>query len=425
MGCILAGAGERIGATVLSDLFPRGDHEPAAVDSPAVEFELSSEQAALSEAADGVLGRHASRDRVRELVGTGDGRHDPSNPGLDGEPSVTAEGDFDRRLWSVMAAQGWLGIERSEEDGGLGLGMVEVCLLCEQLGRHLTPAPFIGSMLALGAFEEAARDADVSAAARESAREWADRLSTGKAVGCVAWAASAGIETNSTDDDRRLLSARPEPTVYASAADVAIVVAGHAVYEVPLSGHNRPAPEPAMDRTRSVAWLRLVDTPARRIGGTEAGRRILDRAATAYSAELLGAAARVLEMSVEYAKDRVQFGKPIGGFQAVKHRLADALVDVEGMRSSVYYAAWCIASGDEDASLAASAAKVWCSDASRRVMASGLQVHGGVGFTWEHDLHLYLKRAQLDETSFGDAAYHRERIATLLSNRQAGDSTLF
>ena len=138
---------------------------------------------------------------------------------------------------------------------------------------------------------------------------------------------------------------------------------------------------------------------------------------------MLGAADRVLAMTVEYAKDRVQFGKPIGSFQAVKHMLADALVDVEGMRSTVYYAAWCAAAGDRERSLAASMAKAWCSDASRRVMATGLQVHGGIGFTWEHDMHLYVKRAQLDQVSYGDAAAHRDRIAGILRARlEAGES---
>jgi alkylation response protein AidB-like acyl-CoA dehydrogenase len=132
---------------------------------------------------------------------------------------------------------------------------------------------------------------------------------------------------------------------------------------------------------------------------------------------MLGAADRVLSMTVEYAKDRVQFGKPIGSFQAVKHMLADALVDVEGMRSTVYYAAWCVAADDRDRSLSASMAKAWCSDASRRVMGTGLQVHGGIGFTWEHDMHLYVKRAQLDQVSFGDAAFHRDRIAGMLRER--------
>ena len=174
-----------------------------------------------------------------------------------------------------------------------------------------------------------------------------------------------------------------------------------------------------MDRTRPLAWLDLrrdagpADRRSRRRGS------LLDRAATAASAQLLGASARVLEMSVEYAKVRRQFGQAIGSFQAVKHRLADALVDVEGMRSSTYYAAWCLATDDPEAALAASMAKAWCSDASRRVMAVGLQVHGGIGFTWEHELHLHLKRAQLDASSFGDASWHRDRIAGHAQQRQS------
>ena len=159
------------------------------------------------------------------------------------------------------------------------------------------------------------------------------------------------------------------------------------------------------------------------LGARDAVNAIVDRGATYVSAELLGGASRVLDLTVAYAKERVQFGRPIGSFQAVKHRCADMLVDVEGMRSTAYHAVWCIGAGDADASVAASTAKVWCSDASRRVMASGLQVHGGIGFTWEHDLHLYLKRAQLDQVTFGDATYHRERLAHLLRPRvEAGES---
>ncbi len=180
-----------------------------------------------------------------------------------------------------------------------------------------------------------------------------------------------------------------------------------------------------MDRTRSLSWLRVDGTPALFLGDVDVAMAVLDRAATALAAEMLGAASRVLDMSVAYAKQREQFGKPIGSFQAVKHRLADALVDVEGMRSNVYYAAWCIAAGEVASSLAASAAKAWCSDASGRVMASGLQVHGGIGFTWEHDLHVFVKRAQLDQSSWGDAVFHRERIASILSGWKRSDPSLF
>ena len=375
-----------------------------------MDFELSSEQVALADAAEGVLDRHASHDLVRAFVDVPD--------------SIPANGEFDHRLWQAMADQGWLSIEQPEDDGGLGLGMVEVSILCEQLGRRVAPVPFLGTILALGALRAAAADESLSSETREASMAWLDPLAAGEAVGCLAWSAS-GASTTAAADDASLLTAVTEPTVYASVADVAVVVTGDALYAVPLAPGDRPPPEPAMDRTRSLAWLRLDRTPARRIGDAAAAGRLLDRVATALASEMLGAASRVLDMSVEYAKDRIQFGKPIGSFQAVKHRLADALVDVEGMRSSMYYAAWCIAADEPGASLAASAAKAWSSDASRRVMASGLQVHGGIGFTWEHDLHLYVKRSQLDQSSWGDAAFHRERIASLLSDHRGADTGLF
>jgi alkylation response protein AidB-like acyl-CoA dehydrogenase len=188
---------------------------------------------------------------------------------------------------------------------------------------------------------------------------------------------------------------------------------------------ERPTREPAMDLTRELGWLQFEPSRARKIGGTEARTRLLDRGATFTSADLLGSASRALELAVEYAKDRVQFGRPIGSFQAVKHRCADMLVDVEGMRSTVYWAAWCIGANDLDASVSASTAKVWCGDASKRVMASALQVHGGIGFTWEHDLHFFLKRAQLDQLAFGSSTTHRERLARLLRKRvEAGESVV-
>jgi alkylation response protein AidB-like acyl-CoA dehydrogenase len=180
-----------------------------------------------------------------------------------------------------------------------------------------------------------------------------------------------------------------------------------------------------MDLTRELGWLAFDRDDARQIGDADARARLLDRGAAFTAADLLGGATRVLDMAVEYAKDRVQFGRPIGSFQAVKHRCADMLVDVEGMRSTVYWAAWCIGARDADASVAASTAKIWCSDASKRVMASALQVHGGIGFTWEHDLHFFLKRSQLDQLTFGDASYHRARLTALLRPRvEAGESVV-
>ena len=217
--------------------------------------------------------------------------------------------------------------------------------------------------------------------------------------------------------DRPRLSGRLGPVEGASVADVAVVIVPDAVFVVDLTVTGRPRAEPAMDVTRTLSWLVLDDTPAVRIGDADASARLSGLGAVAASAELLGGAERVLELASEYAKDRIQFGVPIGSFQAVKHRCADMLVDVEGMRSVTWYAAWALSTGEPGWPLAASTAKVWCAEASKRVMASGLQVHGGIGFTWEHDLHLYLKRAQFSQLDYGDAAHHRSSLAAGLGRR--------
>ncbi len=337
-----------------------------------MDFDLTEDQLALRSGASDVLDDLASPARVRA--------------------HTTTDHAFDGALWRAMVDQGWLGVELDENTGGLGLGSVEVAVLVEELGRHAAPVPFVPTVLALDAFAHAGDD------------EWVQRLLTGDAIACVAWDAAA-------------------PVPYAPSADVAVVLAGDGVYAMELAA--RPKREPAMDLTRELGWLHFDAATARRLGGAEARDRLFDRGATFTSADLLGSAARALDMAVEYAKDRVQFGRPIGSFQAVKHRCADMLVDVEGMRSTVYWAAWCIGAADADASVAATTAKIWCGDASKRVMASALQVHGGIGFTWEHDLHFFMKRAQLDQLAFGDASAHRARLASLLRPRvEAGDSVV-
>jgi len=293
-------------------------------------------------------------------------------------------------LWAAMVDQGWLALEQPEAGGGLGLGAIEVAVLVEEMGRHAAPAPYVSTVLAL----------DALAAAGEQA--WVERILAGDALACVAWDASA-------------------PVPYAPSADIAVVCGAAGVALVELAERSRR--EPAMDLTRELGWLPRAT--GRVIGDTAASDRLRDRGATFAAADLLGSASRVLDLAVEYAKDRVQFGRPIGSFQAVKHRCADMLVDVEGMRSAVYWAAWCLAAADADASIAASTAKTWCSDASKRVMASALQVHGGIGFTWEHDLHFFLKRAQLDQLAFGDASFHRARLTALLRPRvESGESVV-
>jgi alkylation response protein AidB-like acyl-CoA dehydrogenase len=351
-----------------------------------MDFELSDDQLALQEAA-------------RDLL---DGLSDPSRV----RAHMASGAPYDAALWEAMVAQGWPGIALPEAQGGLGLGWVEAAVLLEEVGRHTAPAPFLPTLLALTALADSP--------------EWVERLVGGTSTGCVAWSRSPGAVTAApAGGDGWALTGRTDPVVGASSADVAVVWTPGAVFAVDLTAVGRPDPVPAMDGTRSLAWLELDATPAVMVGGPPEAVDLLDRGASAVAAELLGGAARVLEMTAQYAKDRVQFGQPIGSFQAVKHRCADMVVDVEGMRSTAWYGAWAIAFGDPDASVAASTAKVWCSDAAKRVMASGLQVHGGIGFTWEHDMHLYLKRAQLDQLTFGDASYHRDRLAGLLRERVA------
>ena len=337
-----------------------------------MDFDLSDDQVALQSGARELLDARASSTQLRAHTETDAG--------------------YDADLWSAMVEQGWLGIEVAESRGGVGLGAVEVAVLCEELGRHAAPAPFVSTVLAIDA---------LGAAGEEG---WVDRLAAGDALACVAWDPTA-------------------PVPYAPSADVAVVITDDGVHAMEID--ERPRRQPAMDLTRELGWLAFDPARARRLGGEDARTRLLDRGAVFCAADMLGSASRALDLAVEHAKDRVQFGRPIGSFQAVKHRCADMLVDVEGMRSTVYWAAWCIGAGDPEASIAASTAKTWCSDASKRVMSSALQVHGGIGFTWEHDLHFFMKRAQLDQLAFGDASSHRARLTALLRPRvEAGESVV-
>jgi alkylation response protein AidB-like acyl-CoA dehydrogenase len=337
-----------------------------------MDFELSDDQQALRDAARELLDDRAGSAQVRAVVDAG--------------------APFDAELWKAMVEQGWTGIAVPEDDGGVGLGWVEVAVLAEAVGAHVAPAPIVQSIIAADALRDTPRVASLLA---------------GEVVACVG---ATGAR---------------EVVPYAASADVAVCRRGDELVAVDLR-EQRLSRESAMDVTREVGWLDPdALAGAQPVGSDDAVRRFFDRGATAYAAELLGAAQRMLDESAAYAKERVQFDRPIGSFQAVKHRLADMLVDVEGMRSAVYWAAWCIAAEHPDASVAASTAKAWCSDAARRVVASALQVHGGIGFTWEHDVHLYLKRVQLDSLQFGDAVAHRERLAQLLRAKvDAGESVL-
>jgi alkylation response protein AidB-like acyl-CoA dehydrogenase len=342
-----------------------------------VQFELSPDQEALRDAATSLLADRSSPEAVRAVVDAG--------------------GGWDRGLWSELVDQGWAAVVVPEDQGGLGLGWVEGAVLMEAVGAHVAPVPVLGQLVAL------------DAVARAGVQAWLDRLLAGDTIAAVTHRpleAAGDTVTGSTVPVPHLPSADALVGPTSDGRLVLVDLAGASVESLP-----------AMDLTRELGRADVDGLGVVELGGSEAVEAVLDAGAVAVSAELLGAAGRCLDDTVSYARDRVQFGRPIGSFQAVKHRCADMLVDVEGMRSTTWWAAWCLAAGDPERAVAASTAKSWTSDAGDRVLNSALQVHGGIGFTWECDVHLYLKRVQLDRIWFGTATEHQDRLAGLLRER--------
>jgi alkylation response protein AidB-like acyl-CoA dehydrogenase len=336
-------------------------------------------------------------------------------------------------FWTKLAEQGWLGLIYPEEYGGAALGFVDLTVLMEEMGRVVMPGPFfsttvLGGLLILEAGSTAQKKA------------WLTRIAAGEAKTTLAWTEPSarwdaeGVTTTArTADGGFVLSGAKLFVPDAHLADVLVVVArtsegpraedGVSLFLVPGGASGLEVKLlPTMDQTRKLCEVTLGDVrvPADALLGARDGgwaplARVVERATVALCAEMCGGAQRVLEMTTEYAKIRVAFGKPIGAFQGVKHRAADMLVDVENAKSLTYYAAWAVDENVPEAALAASMAKAYVTDAYRKVAGAGIQLHGGIGFTWEHDLHLYFKRAKSSEFTFGDSTYHRERVAQLIS----------
>jgi len=319
---------------------------------------------------------------------------------------------YDADLWSKMAAQGFTGIIFPEEYGGMGMSAVDLILLMEEAGRALVPGPFFATVaLAATVINAVATDAQK--------KKYLAPICSGEARSTLAeieagagWGARA--EGKTTVVNGRLTGEKlfvPDADI----ADFLVVAAGSGVFAVQ---RNAPGvsvtPMPAMDLTRSVYAVRLDNTPAEKLGDASGTERATDVATAALVAEMVGAMQRILDMSVEYAKTRKQYGKAIGAFQAVQHQCADMYLETESSRSAAYYAAWALDHDPAQAATAVSIAKMYASDACRTVGNRGVQVHGGMGFTWENDLHLYYRRAKASETMLGDATFHRERIARLV-----------
>ena len=327
-------------------------------------FHLSDDQRDIQRTARDLLAARSTWERVREH----------------------AEGHrYDDALWQELSELGWPGIAVDEAHGGQGLGYVELCVLVEELGSACAAVPFLGTVLAASALQTAGSDAQKA--------EWLPKLASGEARGALGTAGALIPD--------------------AVSADVVIVLDGEGARLVDPS-HVEAVD--AIDPTRRYA--KVADAAGDALTG-DVGAAV-DHAAVAVSAELVGLCQRALDMTLDYVKERKQFGVPVGTFQAVQHKAAEMLLHTEGGRAATSFAAWTADAEPERLPLAAGIAKAWTSDGGRATTAAAIQLHGGIGFTWEADVHWLYKRAQLDAAFLGSAKAHKARLARLVAPQLAG-----
>ena len=334
---------------------------------------------------------------------------------------MDTEQGYDTAVWSQMADQmGLQGLIIPEAFGGSGYSYVELIVVLEEMGRSLRCAPYFSTVvLAANTLIHSGDDAAKS--------DLLPGIASGETVATLAF-----TEANGRWDEAGItMTAKPGGDGWALDGTKMFVLDGHTA-DLVLVAARTPAgvslfsvagdaagltrtPLATMDQTRKQARLEFSGTPATLVGTDGGGwavlERVLDLAAVALAAEQVGGAQMCLDMSVEYAKVRVQFGRPIGSFQAIKHKCADMLLEVESAKSAAYYAGWCASELTDELPSVASLAKAYCSDAYFHAAAENIQIHGGIGFTWEHPAHLYFKRAKSSELLFGDPTYHRELLA--------------
>ena len=335
----------------------------------------------------------------------------------------TEEG-YDPAVWSQMAEQlGLQGLALPEEHGGSGYGFIEQIAVIEEMGRALLCAPYFSTVvLAATALLQSGDEA--------AQKDLLPGIADGSTIATLAWVenpaswdTSAISTTAKRSGDGYVLDGTKTLVLDGTIANLLLVIAqtdsGPSLFavEADASGVTRRSLE-TLDMTRKLASLELAGTPARLIAEEGAAVGILERtlqhAVVALAAEQVGGAQKCLEMSVDYAKLRVQFGRPIGSFQAIKHKCADMLLEVESAKSAAYYAAWAIADNTDEVPVVTALAKAYCSDAFASAATETIQIHGGIGFTWEHDAHLYYRRAKSTEQFLGSPASHRDVMAGLL-----------
>ena len=369
-------------------------------DPPAVNFDFSADQKALRDQARKFLAEHSSSTRVRRIL--------------------EGAAPYDAELWRGMGEMGWMGTAIPETHGGAGFGHLELCVIAEELGRSLAPTPFASTIyLAAEALLLAGSDAQK--------KRWLPRIAQGQAIGCLALAEGPQVATPANLAPRAegaRLSGTKVPVADGDVADFAVVLAAQGdgragLFLVDLKGPGvTRASLATVDPTRSHARLVLDGAPGEPLGAPGQGwpltERLLDRAAVLVAFEQLGGAQAALEMAREYALGRFAFGRQIASFQAIKHKLADMYVGVELARSNAYYGAWALTKDAPELPVAAAAARVAASEAYYQAAKENIQIHGGMGFTWEFDCHLHYRRAKLTGLMLGSARRWKDLLVTRL-----------
>ena len=377
-----------------------------------MDFELGEGQVMLKTSARDFLEKECPKELVRDMI--------------------EDERGYSPVLWKTMADLGWLGLTFPEEYGGAGSSFLDLAVLLEECGRALLPGPFIPTVVLAGH--------PILAAGNEQQKQrFIPQIVSGEMILTLAFMEPSGsmeasdvTVTATPSGENFIINGTKLFVPDAHVADYLLCVTRTSngynseegitmfLVDTKTDGIQTEVLKTMSGEKQCEVIFNSVAVPRQNIlGELDWGwpimKRILDEATVAECAWMTGGARWAMETTIEYAKTRIAFGRPIGSFQAIQHKLADIALEVEGATSIMYYAAWAISENDPDMTLAASMAKAWCSETYKHATYDGIQIHGGIGFTWDHDMHLYFKRAKASEVAFGDGNYHREKVAQILN----------
>ena len=376
-----------------------------------MDFELDEEQIMLKTSARDFLDKECTKQLVRDMM--------------------EDERGYSPELWKKMAALGWLGLLFPEEYGGADSSFFDLAVLLEEMGRALVPGPFVATVVLAGR-------PILAAGTEEQKRQFLPQVTRGEMILTLAFMEPEGsleasgitVKANPAGEEFILEGTKlfvPDAHVadyflcVTRTRDSADKEDGITLFLVDAMTdgiHTEVLKTMTGEKLCEVCFRNVAVPKENILGELDRGwpiiKRVLEEAAVAECAWMIGGARWVMETTVDYAKERVQFGQPIGSFQAIQHKLANIAIEVEGATSITYYACGAVSENSPEATLATSMAKAWCSDIYKHVAGEGIQIHGAIGFTWDHDMHLYFKRAKASEVAYGDGSYHRDKVARIL-----------